>query len=211
MNIILLGAPGGGKGTQSEFLCEKNGFVQLSTGDLFRSNIMNKTSLGTEAQKYMDQGLYVPDTITNGMVQEFLKTKSDGLIFDGYPRTAEQASALDEMLEALQGSIDKVIYFEIDAAILMDRLTGRLICQTCKRSYHIKNRPPLVEGVCDYDHSRLIVRPDDAPDKVRTRLMVYQEQTAPLVDFYKDKLIKIDANNKTPVELYQDLVKVLAI
>lgn len=211
MNIILLGAPGGGKGTQSELLCEKNGFTQLSTGDLFRNNISQQTPLGLEAQKFMDQGLYVPDAITNGMVQDFLTTKNQNLIFDGYPRTVEQANELDTMLNQFNQPISKVIYFEIDESVLMDRLTGRLVCSTCKRSYHIKNRPPKVAGVCDYDQTKLVTRADDVADKVKTRLNVYHEQTAPLVDFYKTKLVKIDANGKTPEQLYQDLIGVLAL
>ncbi|AHI53288.1 adenylate kinase [Spiroplasma culicicola] len=209
MNIILLGAPGSGKGTQSELLCEKKGFIQLSTGDLFRNNIANNTALGMEAQTFMNQGLYVPDEITNKMVEAYLEQTHDNLIFDGYPRTVDQSVELDKMLSNLGQTIDKVIYFEIDNSVLMERLTGRLICQICKRSYHKVNRKPLKEGVCDFDGGDLITRPDDQEDKIKTRLEVYNTQTAPLIDFYQAKLTKVDATNKSVEQLYELLVEAL--
>ncbi|AUM62978.1 adenylate kinase [Spiroplasma monobiae] len=209
MNLILLGAPGSGKGTLSEFLCEKNGFTQLSTGDLFRENISNKTQLGLEAQKYMNEGNLVPDSVTNSMVENYLKEKAQDLIFDGFPRTDDQALALDNMLEKLNDQIDKVIYLDIDESVLLGRLTGRLICKVCKRSYHKVNRKPLNEGVCDFDGGELFTRPDDQEDKIKTRLEAYHSQTAPLIKFYNDKILKVEAGNCTPEELYNRVVEVM--
>ncbi|WP_338984889.1 adenylate kinase [Spiroplasma endosymbiont of Diplazon laetatorius] len=209
MNIILLGAPGSGKGTLSEFLCEKNNFTQLSTGDLFRENISNQTELGIEAQKYMNEGKLVPDSVTNSMVENYLKTKAKDLIFDGFPRTDDQALALDKMLEELNDQIDKVVYLDIDESVLLGRLTGRMICKICKRSYHKINRKPLKEGVCDFDGGELITRPDDQEDKIKTRLEAYHNQTAPLIEFYKEKTIKVDADNCTPEELYNRVMEIL--
>nr|WP_162685169.1 adenylate kinase [Spiroplasma sp. BIUS-1]QHX36994.1 adenylate kinase [Spiroplasma sp. BIUS-1] len=209
MNIILLGAPGSGKGTLSEFLCEKNAFTQLSTGDLFRDNISNKTDLGIEAQKYMNEGKLVPDSVTNSMVEKYLESKAKDLIFDGFPRTSDQASALDDMLAKINDQIDKVVYLDIDESVLLGRLTGRLICKVCKRSFHKVNRKPLKEGICDFDGGELITRPDDQEDKIKTRLEAYNTQTAPLIEFYKDKIIKVDADNCTPEELYNSVIEVL--
>ncbi|WP_339033995.1 adenylate kinase [Spiroplasma endosymbiont of Cantharis rufa] len=209
MNIILLGAPGSGKGTLSEFLCEKKAFTQLSTGDLFRDNILNKTELGLKAKEFINKGKLVPDSITNSMVEKYLKGKKKDLIFDGFPRTDDQALALDKMLEKLDEKIDKVIYLDIDESTLMGRLTGRMICQICKRSYHRITRKPLKEGICDFDSGTLIVRPDDKEDKIKIRLEAYHNQTAPLIKFYKDKIIKINADNCSPEELYIRVEKVL--
>ncbi|AUB32076.1 adenylate kinase [Spiroplasma floricola] len=209
MNIILLGAPGSGKGTLSEFLCEKDNFTQLSTGDLFRENISNKTDLGIEAQKYMNDGNLVPDSVTNSMVENYLKTRSSELIFDGYPRTDDQAKSLDIMLKNLNNQIDKVIYLEINQDVLLGRLTGRMICKICKRSYHKINRKPLKEGICDFDGGQLITRPDDQENKIKTRLEAYHTQTAPLIEFYKSKIIKVDADKCSPEELYNRVKKVL--
>jgi len=205
MNIILLGAPGSGKGTQAEILVEKNGFVQLSTGDLFRKNMSEKTPLGVEAQKFINQGNLVPDEVTNAMVLDYLtKTKNDGLIFDGYPRTIDQAKALDQMLSDLGRQIDKVFYIEVPKELLIERISGRLVCPTCKRSYNIKNRPPIIAGVCDFDQTKLVRRPDDEPDKVKVRLAAYEEQTAPLIDYYHEKeaIIHVNGENTNPQEVY---------
>jgi len=209
MNIILLGAPGSGKGTQSELLCEKNGFTQLSTGDLFRKNINNNTNLGIEAKKYMNEGKLVPDLVTNAMVKDYLKSKHQKLIFDGFPRTIDQAHALDEMLAELDSSIEKVIYIEVDESILMDRLTGRRVCEVCKRSFHIKNRKPKIEGICDYDLGKLITRPDDSQDKIKVRLDAYQKETTPLVDFYAEKIISVNSSNLSPQEVYNQIASEL--
>lgn len=211
MNIILLGAPGSGKGTTSESLIEYFGFEQLSTGDLFRTNISNNTELGLEAKKYMNEGKYVPDEITNGMVKEYLSTHKTKQIFDGYPRTEAQAIELDKMLSEFNSEIKYVIHIEISEDVLFERLTGRIICPICKRSYHIKNRPPKVEGKCDYDGGELFVRKDDQPDKIKVRLDEYHKLTKPLIDFYssQNKLININAQGLSADELFKKVSEVI--
>ncbi|AOG60803.1 adenylate kinase [Spiroplasma helicoides] len=213
MNILLIGAPGSGKGTEAEILCAKNGLTHLSTGDLFRQNIDNKTPLGVEAQGYMTKGLYVPDDVTNRMVADYLKHKNTNLIFDGYPRTLDQAITLDKMLEDVNQKLDHVIHFDIDNNIIKSRLMSRLICPLCKRSYNKVSKKPQVEWVCDFDASELITRPDDAEDKIDVRLEVYNNQTAPLIEFYKkqNKLITLDATNVLPHEFHDSLVAALGL
>lgn len=213
MNIILLGAPGSGKGTQAEKLVERNGFIQFSTGDIFRKHIREQTALGIEAAKFMNAGKLVPDDVTNKMVAEELKTRHDGLIFDGYPRTIDQAEALKKTLKELGVGIDKVFYIDVDQKILLDRIAGRLICPICKRSYHIKNRPPKVAGICDYDGAKLEQRPDDQPDKVKIRLEAYEKQTAPLINYYKDNevTIHIPAHEISSEDTYEIIKKELQL
>ncbi|ASP28692.1 adenylate kinase [Spiroplasma corruscae] len=211
MNILMLGAPGSGKGTQSELLCDKKAFIHLSTGDLFRKNISGETELGLLAKSYINQGYLVPDDVTNKMVQVFLKSESDNLIFDGYPRTIDQAIELDIMLRTYDKSLSHVIYLDIDNSVLLDRIVNRLVCPTCKRSYHKITRRPLVENICDFDSTNLIVREDDTLDKVNQRLLTYNTQTKPLIEFYKDRLIKINANNKRPEELFAIISEALGI
>jgi adenylate kinase len=211
MNIILLGAPGSGKGSTSEQLISRKGVTQLSTGDLFRKNIAEKTALGLEAQKFMNAGKYVPDEITNGMVEDYLQTNHDNLVFDGFPRTRAQAEALDKMLEKLGTKIDKVIYLHVDEEVLFDRLTGRLICPKCKRSYHKITRKPQVEWICDFDGAELVTRPDDAPDKIATRIDEYNNLTATLINFYQahGKLVILDVNGLSVEAIYFDIEEVL--
>jgi adenylate kinase len=211
MNIILLGAPGSGKGTQAEKLVAQNGFTQFSTGDLFRKNMQEKTPLGVKVAEIINSGRLVSDDITNQMVGEALKIKHDGLIFDGYPRTIQQAEALKQMLEELGAKIDKVFYIDVPQDILLDRIAGRLICPKCKRSYHIKNRPPKVDNLCDFDQTPLEHRPDDEPDKVKVRLDAYEKDTAPLIQYYKENevTIHIPAHEINPDETYEIIKKEL--
>ncbi|PPE06096.1 adenylate kinase [Williamsoniiplasma lucivorax] len=213
MNIILLGAPGSGKGTLAEQLVEHKGFQQFSTGDIFRNNIAEKTVLGVEAAKYMNQGQLVPDEITNGMVKHALQGRHENLIFDGYPRTLDQAQTLNMILKELGAKIDHVIYLDVDHTILMDRLCGRMVCPTCKRSYHTKNRPPKFSGICDYDGTSLEVRPDDEPDKIKVRLQAYEQQTTPLIEFYKKEeiVVHLNAHDLAIGEVYQQVIKGLKI
>jgi len=193
LNIILLGPPGSGKGTQAEKLIEHDNFMQLSTGDLFRDNIARKTPLGIEAQKYIDDGHLVPDDVTNGMVADYLASHHNQLIFDGYPRTIAQAEVLDQTLKGLETQIDYVFAIEVGEEEILTRITNRVICPVCKRSYNLKNRPPKVAGICDYDGAQLITRPDDTVEKVQTRLHDYEQKTAPLMDYYakQGKLHKV--------------------
>ncbi|WP_031542180.1 adenylate kinase [Mesoplasma photuris] len=187
MNIMLLGAPGSGKGTQAEKLVKELDFIQFSTGDLFRKEISNQTKLGVLAASYMNEGNLVPDDLTNGIVNEGLKTQSDQLIFDGYPRTLNQAIALEEMLTNLNSKIDYILFIDVDKEILLDRIAGRMICPKCKASFHLTNRKPKVDGICDFDGTKLERRPDDEPAKVLVRLETYEADTKPLIDFYSSR------------------------
>lgn len=210
MNIILLGAPGSGKGTQAEKLVTNQGFVQLSTGDLMRKEMQENTSLGKECKKYIDQGNLVPDKLVNQMVENYLvNTRSDNLIFDGYPRTLDQATALDEMLKKLGKEIDKVFYIQVSDEVIIDRISNRLVCPTCKRSYNLVSRPPKTPGICDYDGTKLVHRSDDEPQKVMIRLREYEKNTKPLVDYYHDieKVIKIPGHDSDANIAYQQILE----
>ncbi|AXK51028.1 adenylate kinase [Spiroplasma alleghenense] len=214
MNIILLGAPGSGKGTQAEKLVQNFNFEQLSTGDLFRKNISEKTQMGLEASKLISAGKLVPDEITNKMVEEYLKNgNKENIIFDGYPRTINQAKALKEILVLNNSKIDKVILLDVEEKILLERLVGRLICPKCKRSYHLKNRPPKKEGICDFDNSSLETRPDDKPEKIAIRLQSYLSDTSPLIDYYKTekKLVKISVSNLTSEKVFEKIREALKL
>lgn len=184
MNLILLGAPGSGKGTQATKLVTNYGFKQLSTGDIFRQNIAQKTDLGRLAEQYMNQGQLVPDEVTNGLVAKQLQHQHQNLIFDGYPRTIAQAETLTRMLEEMHTKINYVLYLDVPEPLLIKRISGRLICPHCKRSFqrHDFHHKPLI---CPFDGTKLVRRPDDAPAKVRTRLRAYYQQTAPLIDYYR--------------------------
>ncbi|QGS52353.1 adenylate kinase [Spiroplasma tabanidicola] len=213
MNILLIGAPGSGKGTESELLSKEYNFTQLSTGDLFRTNISNKTKLGLKAQEYMTKGIYVPDDVTNDMVKDYLQTKNSGLIFDGYPRTLDQAKALDQMLSDLNQKLDYVVHIDVKESVLLQRLSGRLVCEVCKRSFHKINRKPKVENVCDFDGGKLITREDDQEDKIKVRLKVYNEQTSPLINYYREqnKLVEVDGNVKSAIDFHKELVEALKL
>ena len=182
MNLILLGAPGAGKGTQAELLIEKLGIPSISTGNMLREAIANGTETGLKAKSYMDNGLLVPDEVILGIVAERVAQPdcSRGFILDGVPRTLAQAEALEE-----RGvKIDHVVSIEIDDSVIEGRMTGRRVCSKCGASYHIVANPPKVEGVCDHCGAELMIRKDDAPETVRRRLEVYHEQTEVLKDFY---------------------------
>ncbi|ATZ16579.1 adenylate kinase [Entomoplasma freundtii] len=213
MNIILLGAPGSGKGTQAELLVNRNKMIQFSTGDIFRKNIADDTTLGQEAKRYMNDGKLVPDEIVNQMVECALAKIHDNLIFDGYPRTIDQAEALTKILANYNAKVDKVVYLEVPESVLIERISGRWICPKCKRSYNLQNRPPKVAGICDFDGTKLIRRPDDEPSKVKTRLEAYNKETAPLIDYYKAKeiTIHVSAHDSNPENIYQEIVKELKL
>lgn len=198
INVIFLGAPGSGKGTQAGIISEKLNIVHLSTGDVFREHIKNGTDLGKKAQDIMAKGHLVSDDITNNMVKSTLGQDkfNNGVILDGYPRTLDQTQALDKMFKEMNKELTHVILFELDKDTLIERLTGRRICPTCKKTYHIKLSPPKVEGVCDVDGATLEHRPDDTLDKAQERLKVYETQTAPLINHYEEKglLTRVDAS-----------------
>lgn len=196
MNIVLMGLPGAGKGTQADKIVEKYGIPHISTGDMFRAAIKEGTELGVKAKSFMDQGALVPDEVTIGIVRERL-SKADcdnGFLLDGFPRTVPQAEALDALLEDLGKRIEHVIDIEVDTEELVARLSGRRICKVCGTSYHLIFNPPKVEDVCDKDGGELYQRADDNPETVMNRLEVNMNQTAPLLDFYDKKgvLTKVD-------------------
>lgn len=197
MQLILLGAPGSGKGTQAKLIVEACGWLHLSTGDLLRKNVAEGTPLGAKAKPIMESGQYVPDDIINDMVEDQLRRPEarSGVVFDGYPRTLNQAQTLDDMLDRLGRPIEAVVHLEIDPEELVSRLSGRRVCTGCGAPYHVKAMPPLREGVCDSCGSPLMQRKDDSEETVRTRLEVYRQQTSPLLDYYQaqGKLRTVDA------------------
>ncbi|WP_415061874.1 adenylate kinase [Bdellovibrio sp.] len=210
MNLILFGAPGAGKGTQSELLIKRLGMTQISTGDLFRAAIKGQTELGKKAQEYMDKGQLVPDSIVIGMVEEVLQKGVKDVILDGFPRTVAQAQALDELLVKMHLSIGKAVFLEVPMKILMDRLTGRRVCKNCGAVYHIVSKPTKMEGKCDVCGGEVIQRNDDKAEVIETRLKTYEEFTSPLKEFYKKtgKYIEVDGNRGTE-EVYQEIEKII--
>lgn len=210
MNMILFGAPGAGKGTQSELLIQRLGMTQISTGDLFRAAIKGQTDLGKKAQEYMDKGQLVPDSIVIGMVEEVLQKGVKNFILDGFPRTVAQAQALDELLVKMNLSIGRAIFLEVPMKILMDRLTGRRVCKNCGAVYHIVSKPTKMEGKCDACGGEVIQRNDDKAEVIETRLKTYEEFTSPLKEFYKKagKYTELDGNRGTE-EVYKEIEKII--
>jgi len=193
--IILLGAPGAGKGTQAVMLAEKKGLVQVASGDLFRKALQEQTELGKKAKFYMDKGQLVPDEITIQMVLERLSARdcTGGAILDGFPRNIEQAKALDEVLAKQSRAIDKVINIKVTEEEVLKRLSGRWICRNCQAPYHEVDSPPKVKGKCDRCGGELYQRADDNTDTIKKRLKVYEKETSPLIDYYKKsgKLLEV--------------------
>ena len=198
MKLILLGAPGAGKGTQAEILSDKLGIPTISTGNILRAAMKEGTPLGQQVKSYMDSGKLVPDELIIGIVAERLEQPdcSEGYILDGVPRTIGQAEALD----ASGVTFDHVLSIEISDAEIEERMSGRRVCQSCGAPYHVKAKPPKVEGVCDSCGGKLIQRKDDAPETVKTRLEVYHRETAPLIDFYKERGVLKSVENQSSVE-----------
>ncbi len=198
MNIILMGLPGAGKGTQASEIIKKYPIPHISTGDMFRAAIKNNTELGQKAKSFMDNGELVPDEVTIGIVRERLleEDAKRGFLLDGFPRTVEQAVALNDMLAEADRKIEAVVNIDVQEEELMNRLTGRRICETCGTTYHLVFNPPKVEGICDIDGGKLYQRADDNPETVRNRLDVNIKQTKPLVDFYTEQgvLFNIDGS-----------------
>ena len=189
MKIIMLGAPGAGKGTQAKKIAEKCGIPHVSTGDIFRANIKNGTELGMEAKKYMDQGLLVPDELTVKILLDRVSQPDckNGYVLDGFPRTIPQAEVLDKALAELGESIDYAIDVDVPDENIVKRMSGRRACVSCGATYHVVHVPPKKEGICDRCGSELILRDDDKPETVKNRLDVYHKQTQPLIDFYTKK------------------------
>lgn len=206
MNLILFGAPGAGKGTQSELLIKRDTMAQISTGDLFRAAIKNQTELGKKAQTFMDKGELVPDSIVIGMVEEVLSKGNSSFILDGFPRTVPQAEALDELLKKLHLKVDKAIFLEVPNKILMGRLTGRRVCKSCGTVYHIESKPSKSEGVCDKCGGAVVQRNDDKEEVIGNRLKAYEEFTMPLKNYYKKtgQYAEVDGNRDTE-EVYKSI------
>jgi len=215
--IILLGAPGAGKGTQAAIVAQELGLVHIASGDLFRQALEQGTELGIQAKSYMEKGMLVPDAITIRMVLERILAPDcePGVILDGFPRNLEQATALDEALLEQDKVIDKVVYIKVSQQELLNRLSGRWICRQCQTPYHAINSPPKVEGKCDNCGGELYQRPDDTVETVKKRLEVYFTQTAPLIDYYTkaDKLLEVDGEgsvNEVGRRIVTDLGKLVA-
>ena len=206
MNIVLMGLPGAGKGTQADKIVDKYGIPHISTGDMFRAAIKEGTELGLKAKSFMDQGALVPDEVTIGIVRERLSKPDceNGFLLDGFPRTVPQAEALDATLSELGKKVEHVLNIVVEKEELIKRLTGRRICRTCGASYHMVFNPPKVEGVCDRDGGELYQREDDNPETVTNRLEVNMKQTKPLLDFYEAKGVLSNINGQ------QDINKVFA-
>jgi len=201
-----------GKGTQASAIVNKYGIPHISTGDIFRANIKEGTELGMKAKEYMDKGLLVPDELVVSIVKDRL-SKEDckmGFLLDGFPRTIEQAEVLDKELSSMGIKLDKVINIYADKEILIERAIGRRICRTCGATYHISFNPPKVEGLCDLDGGELFQRDDDNKDTVATRIEVYEEQTAPLIDYYEEKEIILNIDGTRPIDVtFETISKVL--
>lgn len=210
MNILLMGLPGAGKGTQAEKIVAQYGIPHISTGDMFRAAIKNETPLGVEAKSYMDKGELVPDEVTNGIVKERLAQDDTdkGFLLDGFPRTLAQANALDEILMQLGKQVDAVINIDVNPVVLQARLTGRIICRECGATYHKLNNPPKVEGVCDRCGSTdFYQREDDKPETVENRIQINLKQAQPLLDYYSNKNVLFNVNGEDDIDVVFEKVK----
>ena len=210
MNLVFLGPPGAGKGTQAKRLAREMGLKHISTGDILREAVKNQTPLGKKAKEFMDRGELVPDELIVALIEEVMPP-GGGVILDGFPRTIAQAEALDKMLSKKGMKVDKVLLFEVSDDVVVERLSGRRVCPSCGAVYHIKFNPPKEDQICDRCGTKLIQREDDKEEVIRNRLDVYRKQTEPLIEYYKDKgiLIKLDAS-KDIQEVYHELRKVLS-
>ena len=212
MKIIMLGAPGAGKGTQAKKIAAKYSIPHISTGDIFRANIKNGTELGMKAKTYMDQGLLVPDELVVDLVVDRVNQEdcANGYVLDGFPRTIPQAEALDAALSALNQKMDYAINVEVPDENIVNRMSGRRACVGCGATYHIEFAPTKVEDVCDHCGASLILRDDDKPETVQKRLNVYHEQTQPLIDYYTGKNILVEVDGTVDInDVFAAIVKVL--
>ncbi len=212
MKIIMLGAPGAGKGTQAKMIADQYGIPHISTGDIFRVNIKEQTELGMEAKKYMDQGALVPDELTVKILLDRV-AKDDcklGYVLDGFPRTIPQAEVLDKAVNELNETIDYAINVEVPDENIIKRMSGRRACLACGATYHVEHVPPNKEGICDRCGKELVLRGDDQPETVKKRLEVYHAQTQPLIEYYNKKNIlkEVDGTKDMKV-VFADIVKIL--
>ena len=213
MNIILMGLPGAGKGTQAGKIVATYGIPHISTGDMFRAAMQQQTELGLKAKSFMDKGELVPDEVTNGIVKERLQQADTekGFLLDGFPRTQAQAEALDKIMQDLNRSLDAVINIEVNPEILMQRLTGRIICRNCGSTYHKTNNPPKVEGTCDRCGSHdFYQREDDKPETVENRIQINIEQSKPILNYYKAKGILRNVDGESGIDnLFQTIQSIM--
>lgn len=209
MKLVILGPPGAGKGTQAEYIVKRYNIPHISTGDIFRENIKYNTELGKKAKSYMDKGLLVPDDLVIALVEDRLNKDDakEGFLLDGFPRTVAQAVSLDSILDKNDDKLTKVINISVDPEILIERAVGRRVCKTCGMTYHVKFNPPREEGVCDKDGTKLIQRDDDTEETVKTRISVYFDQTAPLIDYYRAQNLLIDIDGAKDIDkVFDDIV-----
>lgn len=212
MKIIMLGAPGAGKGTQAKLIGEKYGIPHISTGDIFRANIKNGTALGMEAKSYMDQGVLVPDELTVKILLDRVSQEDcvGGYVLDGFPRTIPQAEVLENALTGLNDKVDYVIDVDVPDENIIKRMSGRRACVGCGATYHIEYIKPRTEGICDDCGQELVLRDDDRPETVGKRLDVYHEQTQPLVDFYQKKgILKTVDGTREMNEVFDSIIEIL--
>jgi adenylate kinase len=212
MKIIMLGAPGAGKGTQAKMIAEKYSLPHISTGDIFRANIKNQTELGMEAKKYMDEGKLVPDELTVKILLDRVANEDckNGYVLDGFPRTIPQAEVLTKALEEMNDAIDYAIDVDVPDENIVNRMSGRRACVTCGATYHIVHVPPKTENICDKCGSELILRDDDKPETVLNRLKVYHDQTQPLIDYYTAKgVLRTVDGTKDMNDVFAEIVAIL--
>jgi adenylate kinase len=212
MRVVFLGAPGVGKGTQADRVAELFKIAKISTGDLLRGAVRNQTKLGLEAKMYMDQGKLVPDSVVIGLVREKLEEAScaNGFVLDGFPRTTIQADELGRVLAQKKMALDRVVNFEVPRQAVIKRLSGRRSCPKCQATYHVDFAPPQKDGVCDRCGESLVQRSDDRREAIETRLQVYEEQTAPLIQYYRDKQMLSHVDGSGAVDaVFEKLTKVL--
>lgn len=212
MKIIMLGAPGAGKGTQAKMIAEKCGIPHISTGDIFRANIKNGTELGTKAKEYMDKGLLVPDELVCDLVVDRIQQADceKGYILDGFPRTIPQAEALEAALNAIEQKLDYAIDIDVPDENIINRMSGRRACVGCGATYHVVFNPTKVEGKCDVCGESLILRDDDKPETVKKRLDVYHTQTQPLIDFYSARKVLVEVDGTQSMDkVFEDIMKIL--
>lgn len=212
MKIIMLGAPGAGKGTQAKQIADKYSIPHISTGDIFRANIKNGTELGKKAKQYMDQGALVPDELTCDLVMDRIQQDDckNGFVLDGFPRTIPQAEALDAALGKINEKMDYAIDVDVPDENIVNRMSGRRACLNCGATYHLISIPPKVEGICDRCGSEIVLREDDKPETVQKRLKVYHEQTQPLIDYYKNQGILKSVDGTQPMdEVFKVIVTIL--
>ncbi len=213
MKIIMLGAPGAGKGTQAKMIADRYSIPHISTGDIFRANIKNGTELGKKAKEYMDQGLLVPDELVCDLVVDRVQQDdcANGYVLDGFPRTIPQAESLDAALASLGTGVEYAINVDVPDENIVRRMSGRRACVTCGATYHIEHIPPKQEGICDRCGAALILRDDDKPETVTKRLDVYHTQTQPLIDYYTAKNVLVDVDGtKNMDEVFADIVNILS-